>query len=111
MKTSCFLAALLVGATTAFTSPAVGVVTTLSQRGARTTALDAVIDIGSEDAFDKTIKKAGGGVVVIDYSTTWCGPCKGVCVCSWMLSSSRLGSAFLVDFKLSFFGSFAFISP
>ena len=68
----------LVTAATAFTSPAVTV--SLQQRAARTSSLAAVIDIGSEDAFDKTIKKAGGGVVVIDYSTTWCGPCKGVCV-------------------------------
>lgn len=40
------------------------------------TALDAVVDIGSEKAFDNTIKKAGDSLVVIDYSTTWCGPCK-----------------------------------
>jgi len=35
-----------------------------------------VVDIDSEDAFDKTIKSAGSALVVIDYSTTWCGPCK-----------------------------------
>ena len=77
-----FLLTVLVGAATAFTSPL------LSQRSriSRTTpALNAVIDIGSEDAFDKTIKSASG-LVVVDYSTTWCGPCKGVCVtcrCLW----------------------------
>ena len=74
MKSAFLLATLWVGVVTAFTIP--------QQRGsARTTtsALDAVIDIGSEDAFDKTIKKATG-LVVVDYSTTWCGPCKGVCV-------------------------------
>lgn len=43
----------------------------------RTTALGAVTDIGSEAAFDKTIKNAGGSLVIVDYSTTWCGPCKG----------------------------------
>ena len=34
------------------------------------------IDINSEAAFDKTIKEAGSKLVVVDYSTTWCGPCK-----------------------------------
>jgi len=36
----------------------------------------AVVDIDGEAAFDKTIKSAGAGVVIVDYSTTWCGPCK-----------------------------------
>ena len=36
----------------------------------------AVVDIGGENAFDKTIKSAGSSLVVVDYSTTWCGPCK-----------------------------------
>merc|ERR1719410_2523284 len=35
-----------------------------------------VVDIDSEAAFDKTISSAGPSLVVIDYSTTWCGPCK-----------------------------------
>jgi len=39
-------------------------------------ALGAVADIGSEAEFDQTIQEAGGRLVVIDYSTTWCGPCK-----------------------------------
>jgi thioredoxin 1 len=34
----------------------------------------AVINIDNEASFDKTVK--GNAVVVIDYSTTWCGPCK-----------------------------------
>ncbi len=36
-----------------------------------------VVEIDSEDAFDKTISSAGSSLVVVDYSTTWCGPCKG----------------------------------
>lgn len=40
------------------------------------TYLQAVVDIDSEAAFDKTIKNAGSSLVVVDYSTTWCGPCK-----------------------------------
>lgn len=74
-----FLATLLAlfSAATAFTSPAVATNSLALQRASRT-SLAAVIDIGSEDAFDKTVKKAGEGLVVVDYSTTWCGPCKGV---------------------------------
>ena len=46
-------------------------------RTATLTSLEmAVIDIGSESAFDSTIKNAGSALVVVDYSTTWCGPCK-----------------------------------
>jgi len=41
-----------------------------------TTPLMAVVDINEEGAFDNTIKNAGGSLVVVDYSTTWCGPCK-----------------------------------
>ena len=41
-----------------------------------TSALQAVVDIDSENAFDQTIKNAGDSLVVVDYSTTWCGPCK-----------------------------------
>ena len=40
-------------------------------------SLEAVVDVDSEAAFDQTIKSAGSSLVVIDYSTTWCGPCKG----------------------------------
>jgi len=35
-----------------------------------------VVDITSESAFDKTISSAGESLVIVDYSTTWCGPCK-----------------------------------
>jgi thiol-disulfide isomerase/thioredoxin len=35
-----------------------------------------VLDIESEVSFDKTIEKNKGTLVVVDYSTTWCGPCK-----------------------------------
>eukprot|EP00977_Amphora_coffeiformis_P029138 scaffold38993_cov183-Amphora_coffeaeformis.AAC.3 len=42
----------------------------------RPTTLDAVKDITNEGDFDKTVKGAGSSLVVVDYSTTWCGPCK-----------------------------------
>lgn len=35
-----------------------------------------VVDIDSEASFDSTITSAGSNLVVVDYSTTWCGPCK-----------------------------------
>ena len=38
--------------------------------------LMAVIDVDSEKAFDDKISSAGDSLVIIDYSTTWCGPCK-----------------------------------
>lgn len=36
----------------------------------------AVLDVDSEAEFDKKISSAGDALVIIDYSTTWCGPCK-----------------------------------
>lgn len=35
-----------------------------------------VISINSESEFDKAVSSAGTSLVVVDYSTTWCGPCK-----------------------------------
>ena len=54
------------------------------------TALSAVIEIGSEAAFDKKIKSAGSALVIVDYTTTWCGPCKGACS---LFQCFRLGFA------------------
>jgi thioredoxin 1 len=42
----------------------------------RVTSQMAVVDIDGEASFDKTVKSAGSSLVVVDYSTTWCGPCK-----------------------------------
>lgn len=36
-----------------------------------------VVDITSEASFDSTISSSGDSLVIVDYSTTWCGPCKG----------------------------------
>mmetsp|Transcript_25845 Transcript_25845/g.31866 ORF Transcript_25845/g.31866 Transcript_25845/m.31866 type:complete len:151 (-) Transcript_25845:296-748(-) len=35
-----------------------------------------VVDIDSEASFDSTVTSAGSNLVIVDYSTTWCGPCK-----------------------------------
>ena len=35
-----------------------------------------VVDIDSESSFDSTVSSAGPNLVIVDYSTTWCGPCK-----------------------------------
>lgn len=35
-----------------------------------------VIDISSTEEFNAALEKAGDSLVVVDYSTSWCGPCK-----------------------------------
>ena len=35
-----------------------------------------VIDISSADEFNDALESAGDSLVVVDYSTSWCGPCK-----------------------------------
>mmetsp|Transcript_24190 Transcript_24190/g.31251 ORF Transcript_24190/g.31251 Transcript_24190/m.31251 type:complete len:158 (-) Transcript_24190:271-744(-) len=43
----------------------------------RRTITAAVVEVGSIEEFDKAVKEAAGdALVVVDYSTTWCGPCK-----------------------------------
>ena len=43
-----------------------------------TTPLAAVVDIGNTEEFDDALAKAGDSLVVVDYSTSWCGPCKTI---------------------------------
>lgn len=47
-------------------------------RRTRVQPLLAVTEINSVVSADDIIKTAGDNLIVIDYSTTWCGPCKVV---------------------------------
>mmetsp|Transcript_75040 Transcript_75040/g.150854 ORF Transcript_75040/g.150854 Transcript_75040/m.150854 type:complete len:144 (+) Transcript_75040:95-526(+) len=42
----------------------------------RRSLLSAVTEVSSEAEFDAAITAAGEALVVIDFATTWCGPCK-----------------------------------
>uniref|UniRef100_A0A7S3JVJ8 Thioredoxin domain-containing protein n=1 Tax=Aureoumbra lagunensis TaxID=44058 RepID=A0A7S3JVJ8_9STRA len=42
----------------------------------RNLELDALKELNSEKAFDTAIKNAKDTLVVVDFATTWCGPCK-----------------------------------
>ena len=72
MYTKALLIALFAATAQAFTTSQTPFVT---QRQT-TTSLEAVKDITNEADFDKTVQGAGGALVIVDYSTTWCGPCK-----------------------------------
>lgn len=37
-----------------------------------------VVDAGSAEDIDKILSAADDTLVVVDYSTTWCGPCKSI---------------------------------
>mmetsp|Transcript_33692 Transcript_33692/g.106121 ORF Transcript_33692/g.106121 Transcript_33692/m.106121 type:complete len:162 (+) Transcript_33692:22-507(+) len=36
----------------------------------------SVVDISSKTEFEAVLDNAGDALVVVDYSTSWCGPCK-----------------------------------
>ena len=49
----------------------------VSQQSTRSLPPRAVVlEISSQEEFDKALGSAGDSLVVIDYSTSWCGPCK-----------------------------------
>jgi len=55
----------------------------------------AVADVTSESEFDAKIEGAGDALVVVDYSTTWCGPCKVIAPKFDELSDAYPDSIFL----------------
>ena len=72
------LAAIAISTSNAFSTPFLGNGRIIQRRPVRHNygISMRVVDIDSEEAFDKTISSAGDNLVVVDYSTTWCGPCK-----------------------------------
>ncbi len=43
----------------------------------RASAISAVVvEISSTEEFNEALETAGSSLVVVDYSTSWCGPCK-----------------------------------
>lgn len=68
----------IVSSTSAFSTAFMGSSRVAHSRSASSNGMSMrVVDVDSEAAFDKTISSAGESLVVVDYSTTWCGPCKG----------------------------------
>jgi len=58
-------------------APAARPASSLRRSAARAPQPQAVvIEISSQEEFDKALDGAGASLVVIDYSTSWCGPCK-----------------------------------
>ena len=57
--------------------------------------LMAVADISNESEFDAKISGSGDALVVVDYSTTWCGPCKVIAPKFDELSDAYPDSVFL----------------
>jgi len=54
-----------------------------------------VVDVDSERSFDQTIEAAGSSLVIVDYSTTWCGPCKAIAPKFTELSEKYTDAVFL----------------
>lgn len=67
----------------------------VSRTAVTSTQRMAVLDVDSESAFDEKIAGAGDALVVIDYSTTWCGPCKVIAPKFDELSEAYSDSVFI----------------
>ena len=78
IATSILVLFAAISAAAAFSSTFVGSSRVAHSRTASSNKLTMkVVDIDSEEGFDKTISSSGSSLVIVDYSTTWCGPCKG----------------------------------
>ncbi|KAG5191630.1 flagellar outer arm dynein 14 kDa light chain LC5 [Tribonema minus] len=91
------LVALCLGSACAFTGSFAGTSLCRSSSSVRSSSAlrMAVIEVDSEEALDKTIAAAGSGLVVVDYSTTWCGPCKVIFPKYEELSNKYTNAVFL----------------
>ena len=54
-----------------------------------------MVDIASTEEFNEALSAAGDKLVVIDYSTSWCGPCKIIAPKYDEFSEKYSGVAFL----------------
>nr|XP_023654104.1 thioredoxin [Paramormyrops kingsleyae] len=54
-----------------------------------------VREINNQADFDKTLKDAGQKLVVIDFTATWCGPCKAIAPIFQKLSDDYQNVVFL----------------
>jgi len=66
----------------AFSVPARGVSSWLARaqqlprRAGQPVAAANVQELNSPEEFEKALKDAGDSLVIVDYATSWCGPCK-----------------------------------
>ncbi|KAL3760480.1 hypothetical protein ACHAWU_004918 [Discostella pseudostelligera] len=92
---SLIVASVAITATHAF-SPSMPVPVRSAAAADRCTVpMMAVLDVDSEAEFDKKISSAGDALVIIDYSTTWCGPCKVIAPKFDQLSEAYPNSVFI----------------
>ncbi|KAK1174968.1 thioredoxin-like [Acipenser oxyrinchus oxyrinchus] len=54
-----------------------------------------VHEIEDKDQFDKALKNAGSKLVIVDFTATWCGPCKSISPFSYALAENYKDVVFL----------------
>eukprot|EP00286_Rhodomonas_abbreviata_P016821 CAMPEP_0181319238 /NCGR_PEP_ID=MMETSP1101-20121128/17460_1 /TAXON_ID=46948 /ORGANISM="Rhodomonas abbreviata, Strain Caron Lab Isolate" /LENGTH=131 /DNA_ID=CAMNT_0023426815 /DNA_START=22 /DNA_END=417 /DNA_ORIENTATION=+ len=54
-----------------------------------------VKEIPTEEEFDELLKDAGTKTVVVDFTATWCGPCKKIAPLFTKLSTENEGAIFV----------------
>ena len=88
--------ALLLGCADAFNVASNPLLRRHAARPMRSTRIDAIVtDITSTEEFNDALESAGDSLVVVDYSTSWCGPCKIIAPKFEELSEAYKNVAFL----------------